>query len=213
MCAMKRISLTLLFLLTFVLSASAAQSVTLAWNANTETNLAGYRLYWGTGTRSYSTNLLQVLAPATTATVTNLQVGYRYFFAVTAYTSDGLESDYSDEVSYRVPGTAPGSPARPSTLKLTATNQVAAIWIKDPPVSTTVQWSGDLQTWKGWAQVKTLDSSAPVGEGIFLTGVAPETARFWRAMADPEPATFAPGSLPGGLRLTPVYPPLPTAIP
>jgi hypothetical protein len=82
--------------------AHGAQSVTLAWNANTETNLAGYRLYYGGGTRAYTGNVT-VPVPMTTATVTNLQAGVAYFFAVTAFTDDWLESDYSDEVTYLVP--------------------------------------------------------------------------------------------------------------
>lgn len=91
----------------FVLLASGflsigGQSVTLAWNANSETNLAGYRLYWGPSTRNY-TNRNVVLAPTTQNVVSNLAAGSTTFFAVTAYTDDGLESDYSDEVSYTVP--------------------------------------------------------------------------------------------------------------
>jgi len=79
--------------------AQAGQSVTLAWNANSETNLAGYRLYWGQASRAYvSSNVVAV--SATTSTVTNLVTGERYHFAVTAFTVDGLESDYSDEVVF-----------------------------------------------------------------------------------------------------------------
>lgn len=217
---MKRISCGLLFLLTLVLTAAGANSVTLAWNPNTETNLAGYRLYWGTATRSYQFSN-QVSAPATFVgtnwvqssntfnVVSNLDIGRKYYFAVTAFTSDGLESDYSEEVMFG--GFKPG---KPTTLRISgATNQTAAIWIENTSTSTTVQWSGDLQTWRSWAQVKTLDSSAPVGDAIFLSGISPDAARFWRAVADSAPATIAPASLPGGIRLTPLYPPLPSANP
>jgi hypothetical protein len=82
---------------------SGAQSVTLAWNSNSETNLAGYRLYYGQASRSYS-GIVPVGKHETSATVTNLEAGLTYYFAVTAYTGDGLESDYSDEVRYTVPG-------------------------------------------------------------------------------------------------------------
>ena len=101
-----------------------AAAVSLAWNANTETNLAGYRLYSGTATRSYSTNVA-VAHPATTATVTNLQAGLTYFFAVTAFTTDGLESDYSDEVSYQVPG--PSKPSKPMNLRVVVELQSASL--------------------------------------------------------------------------------------
>lgn len=213
---MKRISSLLLLLLT-VVTLKAANSVTLAWNPNSETNLAGYRLYVGNASRNYPTNYVAPTNvvniggnPSCTLTVSNLDIGRKYYFAVTAFTSDGLESDYSDEVLF--PGFKPG---KPTTLRITSTtNQTAAIWINEPASSTTVQWSGDLQTWKGWAQVKTLDSSAPVGDAIFLSGFSPDTARFWRAVADATQVAPPPSSpLPAGLRLTPIYPPLPSANP
>lgn len=83
-------------------AAGAAQSVTLAWNPNSETNLAGYRLYWGTGSRGYQA-YGTIPTGTETYTVTNINAGTKYYFAVTAFTDDGLESDYSDEVSYLVP--------------------------------------------------------------------------------------------------------------
>ena len=82
----------------------SAQSVTLAWNANSETNLAGYRIYYGQASRTY-TATMEVQAPTISGTVA-VQAGKTYFFAVTARTSDGLESDYSAEVSYAVPTNA-----------------------------------------------------------------------------------------------------------
>lgn len=74
----------------------------MAWNPNSETNLAGYRLYYGTASRQYAASN-SVPRALTTSTVTNLTSGLTYYFAVTAVAMDGLESGYSDEVSYRVP--------------------------------------------------------------------------------------------------------------
>jgi len=74
-----------------------AQSVTLAWNPNSETNLAGYKLFYGTATRNYS-GFINLGSGTTTGTVPNLLAGQTYYFAVTAYCTDGLESDYSAEV-------------------------------------------------------------------------------------------------------------------
>jgi len=67
-----------------MLTALAGQSVTLAWNANSETNLSGYRLYYGTSSRGYQTN---GTTTNTTFTVTNLVNGTTYYFAVTAFTN------------------------------------------------------------------------------------------------------------------------------
>jgi hypothetical protein len=93
------------FLLVGLGRASAA-SVTLAWDANVETNLLGYRLYYGTASRSYST-LITVTAPTTTASATTLTAGRTYYFAVTAFDSTGAESDFSAEVVY-TPGSGGG---------------------------------------------------------------------------------------------------------
>ncbi len=91
---------------------AGAASVTLAWDANSETNLVGYRLYFGAASRSYPTHV-DVSTPSTSVTVSNLVAGSNYFFAVTAFCDDGLESDYSSEISYRVPLSGTNTNAAP----------------------------------------------------------------------------------------------------
>lgn len=68
----------------------------LEWNPNPETNIAGYRVYYGTASRDYATtvdvgNIITFESP-------DLATGMVYYFAVTAYNTHNLESDYSDEV-------------------------------------------------------------------------------------------------------------------
>ena len=78
--------------------------VRLAWDSNTEPDIAGYTVYYGQSSRSYtsSTNVGLV----TTNLITGLGPGL-FYFAVTAYNTNGLESDFSNEVSYQVPTNAP----------------------------------------------------------------------------------------------------------
>jgi len=99
----------LLLTLTIVMlaaSAEAQDSVTLAWNPDTGTNIAGYKLYYGVASRTY-TNSINV-GNATNATVPGLVGGTVYYFAATAYDTSGMESDYSSEVVYTNPvATAP----------------------------------------------------------------------------------------------------------
>lgn len=87
--------LTVLF--TFV---AGAGQVTLTWDPNPESDLAGYRVYFGSQSRQY-TNLVEV-GPVNLAIIPNLKDGEVYFFAVTAYNQQGLESDYSNEVALSV---------------------------------------------------------------------------------------------------------------
>ncbi len=93
-------------------TSQAGQSIALAWNPNTETNLAGYKLYYGTAAGVYS-GQVSVQQPGTDAIVTNLVAGATYYFAVSAYSTEGLESELSSEISYMVPG--PGSTNVPPT--------------------------------------------------------------------------------------------------
>jgi hypothetical protein len=79
---------------------TSAESVTLAWDPNAESDLAGYRLYYGTTTRSYD-HTVEVIGD-TRASVSDLEPGITYYFAVTAHNTAGLESDYSNEVLYTV---------------------------------------------------------------------------------------------------------------
>src|SRR5688572_28390741 len=69
-------------------NARALQRVTLAWDANTESNLAGYKFYYGGASGAY-TNVSDV-GNALTASVDLLEGG-TYYFAVTAVNTLGAE--------------------------------------------------------------------------------------------------------------------------
>lgn len=88
-------------------AAVLAANVTLAWDPNTESDLAGYKLYYGTASGVYGTVIS--VGNQTTYTVTGLPAG-TYYFAVTAYNTEGLESGFSNEVSATVSGTPSTSP-------------------------------------------------------------------------------------------------------
>jgi fibronectin type 3 domain-containing protein len=63
-----------------------------------------YRIYFGTASRTYLQARGQGLdASGTNYTVTNLQSGRRYYFAVTAVDATGAESDYSNEATKAFP--------------------------------------------------------------------------------------------------------------
>ena len=85
-------------------AAAGAQQLTLAWDASASSAVAGYRLYYGTNTRSYQfvTNTSLMLTQSVV-----LPHRGRWFFAATAYDTNGLESDFSNEVSWESKPTAP----------------------------------------------------------------------------------------------------------
>ena len=76
--------------------------VTLEWDPNSETDLAGYRIYMGTASGAYGATPIAA-GLSTTCTVTGLVSGRTYYFAATAFNAGGLESGKSNEVIYTVP--------------------------------------------------------------------------------------------------------------
>jgi hypothetical protein len=104
---------TFLFLLLALAGQARAEQVSLAWDANTEPDLGGYKLYYGTAAQAYS-QMINV-GKNTQVTVSNLSQGVTYFFAVTAYNLQGAESEYSNEIhntvlrQYRLTVTKRGS--------------------------------------------------------------------------------------------------------
>ena len=80
-----------------VVSAQSTQSVTVAWDANTESTVTGYVLKWGTRAQTYTSTL--DVGKVTTFTVNGLAPDQRYYFVVSAYSSSGMISAPSNEVS------------------------------------------------------------------------------------------------------------------
>ncbi|WHZ22730.1 MAG: hypothetical protein OJF47_001842 [Nitrospira sp.] len=74
-------------------------NATVTWNANTEIDLAGYRVYVGTRSGVYGFAGPFEVTNKTTFTVPNLPLGTTYFFAVSAFDTAGNESVKSNEVS------------------------------------------------------------------------------------------------------------------
>jgi hypothetical protein len=82
------------------LSVFGASSVTLAWNASSDTNVLGYNIHYG-GASGVYTNTIYA-GNATNLTITGLVRGTTYYFAAATYNIVGFESSLSDEVSYQV---------------------------------------------------------------------------------------------------------------
>lgn len=80
-------------------SSPKTASATVSWNANTEADLAGYRIYVGTKSGSYGFVGPFEVSNRTSFTIANLPTGTTYFFAVSAFDKSGNESAKSAEVS------------------------------------------------------------------------------------------------------------------
>ena len=73
--------------------------MTLDWNPNAESDLAGYKIYAATSSGAYGAAVATVPANATSFVVPGLQPGVTYFFVITAVDTSGNESVRSAEVS------------------------------------------------------------------------------------------------------------------
>lgn len=111
-------SVFLVFVATLLSPAAMAASVSLAWDAVPQPNVAGYMLYSGPAAGNYTTKV--DVGGNTTSTVSNLTEGATLHFAVTAYDAARSESGYSNDVATTVPYSKPVAAFSASTTTGTA---------------------------------------------------------------------------------------------
>ncbi len=105
----------------------ASQTVSLAWNASTNSPVAGYALYYGAVSHQYTTRIdagtnLMVSVPGLAPGATN-------YFAVTDYNSAGMQSAFSSEIAFALPVT---NSATTTNTNLPAPWQTADIFADRP---------------------------------------------------------------------------------
>lgn len=86
----------------------SSSAVTLAWVAPTEnsngtpiTDLAGYKIHYGTASEDY-TQVVSVANPSLSRYVLDSLPSGTYYFAITAYNSQGIESPLSGEITAKL---------------------------------------------------------------------------------------------------------------
>ena len=94
-------TLILIVVMVFLADFAYAATVRLSWDNNTEPDLAGYIVYYGTSSRSYMEYFDAGLT--TSVDVVDLTAATPYFFAVTAYDTSGNESSFSSEAYIFIP--------------------------------------------------------------------------------------------------------------
>jgi hypothetical protein len=128
-------------------SFAPALGTIIQWDANREPNLAGYRVYIGSQSRRYNTFI--DVGRATSKTIESLLPGHSYYLAVTAYDSNGVESDFSAEIPIMLPAMGTNSYLVPFRLTFPAAATAATItFIGEAGNPCFVQASADMQTWQ-----------------------------------------------------------------
>jgi len=100
-------SIILLALLVLFAAPLHAGSVTVTWDSNTEADIVGYTVFYGTQSGIYTTS--RSVGNLTMWTAQDLTEGQTYYFAVQAVSGDGLTSPLSQEVSTTIPVTSPAN--------------------------------------------------------------------------------------------------------
>jgi hypothetical protein len=102
-------ALSIAAFITFPLSALAGKAV-LNWNANTESDLAGYKIYYGLTPRTgnhpaggYTNGPIDV-GNVLSYNTNPLEMDQKYYFSVVAVDTSGNVSDFSTEVSKTILG-------------------------------------------------------------------------------------------------------------
>ena len=167
-----------------------AASVTLAWDPNAETDLAGY--YVGYRTSPSGSETLVNVGNTTQWTLTTAVAGNTYYFRVYAENTSGLRSAPSNEVSTVIPTTPPPPSGGGLTLERGALNfgGVLASGTTLGP-KTPAQRMGITQTATGSPRAWT---AASVGTGSGRLTVSPASGSGSGAVT----VTFASASLAAG---------------
>jgi PKD repeat protein len=132
-----RIPLTVLALFLFS-GNSFSGTVNLAWDSSTSSNVGGYKVSYGTSSGSYTSTV--DAGNKTTYSVSGLQDGAKYFFAVKAYDSNKTaESSYSNEIN----AISASTTALTADFTANKTSGTAPLTIDFTPVTT-----GTITSWK-----------------------------------------------------------------
>jgi hypothetical protein len=83
--------------------------VTIAWDKNLESDIAGYKMHYGTTSGSYDYSV--DVGNYTSSAISGLAEGTTYYFAATAYNTNNIESSLSEELVHTIP--IPPSPPPP----------------------------------------------------------------------------------------------------
>jgi hypothetical protein len=168
-----------------VASVCQAATFTVAWDANTEGDLAGYRVLVGTSPGRYTQTYDVGLA---TSKSLDLPDGTTYYIAVVAYNSEGLVSTPSNEVTWFVPAPLPPSQF---TTTVGSDQRLSARLLQWRTVADAEMYYLYVGTGPGLSNVvNTGETSATsqalpfLADGVYYARVYTRQRGIWRASTD-----------------------------
>lgn len=142
-----QINALLIILILIIPNNAICEQVALAWNSPTTyvdnspiTDLAFFKIYSGTNSGRYD-NVEISTTPQ--ITITNLQIGQRYYFAVSAVTSNDIEGILSEEFIWDVP-----LPSLYISIQSSTGEDFVFKWISSSGKTYLIEMSHDLIRWE-----------------------------------------------------------------
>lgn len=164
--------------LIFGFNASAfAASANLSWDSNTEPDLSGYKVYFGTSSGNYGAPVN--VGNTTSYTVSGLGDG-TYYFVVTAFDTAGNESGFSNEASK----TFSSSDTTPPVISAISVSNVlddrATIsWATNEAADTQIEYG----TTTSYGTLSPLNTAMLTAHTGTLTGLSSETLYHYRVLS------------------------------
>jgi hypothetical protein len=161
-------------LLFFAASAEAA-TISIAWDRNTESNLAGYIVSYGTAAGQYTQVVDVGLSTTWSLNVTDTRT---YYFSVQAYNTEGLRSGYSNEASGAAGVTTTAPAPTPAESRPIMAVDLPAQYSTVQPGFVIAGWAADLGSTSGsgvdaihvWAYPNPGSGTPPVFAGAGVLG-------------------------------------------
>ena len=113
-CCISLLLASLLLLFPLTAQTVYAAQIRVGWHASPDPDVAGYRIYYGLASRTYS--YVVDVGLHTSCVIAGLNAEKDYFFAAKSCNTSGIESDLSEEIAYyHSSATRPGSKGSGST--------------------------------------------------------------------------------------------------
>jgi hypothetical protein len=123
---MKKFLLTFLLLLLPLMAEATVVKLVFEWDANTESDLAGYRLFDSNQQGGPYTQVLQVGRVTTCEDTIEIDPGQTVYYVLRAFDTAGNESGNSNEVAFFLSETTPGVGPKPPTFRLKSSAVVSS---------------------------------------------------------------------------------------
>ncbi|HEX2520816.1 MAG TPA: fibronectin type III domain-containing protein [Terriglobia bacterium] len=169
--------LNLVLMIAFALTENAlAGSLGVSWDPVQDNRIAGYRLKYGTSSRSYTQSI--DLGNVTSHSFANVPEGSTYYFVVTAYDVNGVEGLPSTEVSGTV--LDPNAPIKFLRISLSnvSNTSVTINWTTDQPTTGSIEYGPDFSFANSGSE-----STSTADHVTYLSGLIPSTVYRYRLTA------------------------------